>query len=177
MDSMSREVYGYIVASDMLGEAYVVPLNAAFRDMQEKLGMKSVSLPTIENMSRWLHRHRSSSDSRFNHRILEEKAGYDAMEEYTISRPTTSKNSFSNDSGYDSVETVSGKSLGCGFVKTEKEHLGKTVKSTKPCSNPQVGWRHVEMTLDGIKLQTGTTSPKAPHARPLDISPTAHNKM
>ena len=46
-------MYGYIVASDLFGEAYVVPLGDAFRDMEIKLGMKSVSIPTQRDMMRF----------------------------------------------------------------------------------------------------------------------------
>lgn len=57
IDSSSQEVYGHIVASDMFGEAYVIPLEAAFRDMEKKLGMKSVFLPTPRDILAWLHLH------------------------------------------------------------------------------------------------------------------------
>ena len=54
IDSSSQEVYGHIVASDIFGEAYVIPLNDALRDMQKKLGVKSVSLPIGRETVDWL---------------------------------------------------------------------------------------------------------------------------
>lgn len=61
IDSISQEVYGYIVALDMFEEAYVVPLGAAFRDIQKKLRMKSVSVPTSRDILRWLRLHNDVS--------------------------------------------------------------------------------------------------------------------
>ena len=40
------EVYGYVVASDVFREAYVVPLDAAFSDIKEKHMAERVHLPT-----------------------------------------------------------------------------------------------------------------------------------
>ena len=40
------EVYGYVVASDVFREAYVVPLDAAFSDIKGKLMAERVHLPT-----------------------------------------------------------------------------------------------------------------------------------
>ena len=56
MDPWTHEVYGHVVASDTMGDSYVVPLNATLRDMEEKLGA-AVSLPTEENVYKWLLQH------------------------------------------------------------------------------------------------------------------------
>ena len=56
MDPSTREVYGHVVASDAMGDSYVVPLNATLRDMEEKLGA-AVSLPTEDNVYQWLVQH------------------------------------------------------------------------------------------------------------------------
>ena len=56
MDPLTHEVYGHVVASDTMGDSYVVPLNATLRDMEEKLGA-AVSLPTEEYVDKWLLQH------------------------------------------------------------------------------------------------------------------------
>ena len=56
VDPLTREVYGHVVASDTMGDSYVVPLNATLRDMEEKLGA-AVSLPTEAYVHTWLVQH------------------------------------------------------------------------------------------------------------------------
>ena len=56
MDPLTHEVYGHVVASDTMGDSYVVPLNATLRDMEERLGA-AVSLPTEEYVYTWLLQH------------------------------------------------------------------------------------------------------------------------
>ena len=56
MDPLTHEVYGHVVASDTMGDSYVVPLNATLRDMEEKLGA-AVSLPTAEYVYNWILQH------------------------------------------------------------------------------------------------------------------------
>lgn len=63
VDSISQEVYGHIVASDIFGEAYIIPFEAAFQDIQKKLGMKAVSLPTPRDVVDWVHLHHDMSSS------------------------------------------------------------------------------------------------------------------
>lgn len=46
VDHQTNEVYGYVVASDILGEIYVVPLHAALDDITNKLAARSAYLPT-----------------------------------------------------------------------------------------------------------------------------------
>ncbi len=53
VDPLTCEVYGHVVASDAMGDTYVVPLNATLRDMEEKLGAE-VSLPTEADIDTWL---------------------------------------------------------------------------------------------------------------------------
>ncbi|KAL9632565.1 MAG: hypothetical protein Q9164_005245 [Protoblastenia rupestris] len=50
----NHEVLGHVVASDIMGEAYVVPIHATFLDIKQKHGARSVSLPTGSDISRWL---------------------------------------------------------------------------------------------------------------------------
>lgn len=49
---MTHEVYGHVIAADVFGEAYVVPLEATFRQIREQLGVKSVCLPTRRDFSK-----------------------------------------------------------------------------------------------------------------------------
>ena len=46
VDDQTYEVYGHVVASDALGEVYVVPLHATLRDITTRLAARSASLPT-----------------------------------------------------------------------------------------------------------------------------------
>ncbi len=46
VDEKTHEVYGHLVASDMFGEGYVIPLYATFHDMQIRLDVESVDLPS-----------------------------------------------------------------------------------------------------------------------------------
>ena len=46
VDHETNEVYGYVVASDILGEIYVVPLHAALDAITNKLAARSAYLPT-----------------------------------------------------------------------------------------------------------------------------------
>lgn len=56
VDPSTCEVYGHVVASDAMGDTYVVPLSATFRDMEEKLEA-AVSLPTEADIKTWLAQH------------------------------------------------------------------------------------------------------------------------
>ena len=53
VDDSTCEVYGHVVASDAMGDIYVVPLNATLRDMEKRLGA-AVSLPTEADIHMWL---------------------------------------------------------------------------------------------------------------------------
>lgn len=53
VDASTCEVYGHVVASDAMGDSYVVPLGATLRDMEEKLEA-AVSLPTEADIETWL---------------------------------------------------------------------------------------------------------------------------
>ena len=53
VDPSTCEVYGHVVASDAMGDSYVVPFNAILRDMEEKLAAV-VSLPTEADIDTWL---------------------------------------------------------------------------------------------------------------------------
>jgi hypothetical protein len=47
---VSMEVYGHVVATDMTGDAYVIPLHQSFAEMKELLGVESVDLPTTADL-------------------------------------------------------------------------------------------------------------------------------
>ncbi|KAK4149053.1 hypothetical protein C8A00DRAFT_38356 [Chaetomidium leptoderma] len=47
---VSMEVYGHVVATDMTGDAYVIPLHQSFAEMKELLGVKSVDLPRTADL-------------------------------------------------------------------------------------------------------------------------------
>ena len=53
VDPSTCDVYGHIVASDEMGDIYVVPLDATIRDMEKKL-RAAVSLPTEADIHAWL---------------------------------------------------------------------------------------------------------------------------
>ncbi|KAK0750055.1 hypothetical protein B0T18DRAFT_462023 [Schizothecium vesticola] len=46
----SLEVYGHVVATDITGDAYIVPLYASLEEMKEALGVESVSLPDTADL-------------------------------------------------------------------------------------------------------------------------------
>ncbi|RYP56855.1 hypothetical protein DL771_011559 [Monosporascus sp. 5C6A] len=52
VDPESFEVFGHVVASDILGDVYVVPICDAFKDIKECLGCSSVTLPTADDIHR-----------------------------------------------------------------------------------------------------------------------------
>jgi hypothetical protein len=49
------EVVGHAVASDAFGEAHIIPMSATFRDIKARLGVSSVSLPSVEEVHSWMH--------------------------------------------------------------------------------------------------------------------------
>jgi hypothetical protein len=52
VNCLTLEVYGYIVAVDMFGEAFVVPFDSALDDIKKTLGATKVSLPTVRDYNR-----------------------------------------------------------------------------------------------------------------------------
>ena len=57
VDHETYEVYGYVVASDILGEVYVVPLHAALHDITDRLAAISASLPTGQETQGSVNQH------------------------------------------------------------------------------------------------------------------------
>jgi hypothetical protein len=47
---VSMEVFGHVVATDMTGDAYVIPLYESFAEMEGVLGVESVGLPTTADL-------------------------------------------------------------------------------------------------------------------------------
>jgi hypothetical protein len=45
VDDITDEVYGQVVASDVFGGAYVVPINDIFEDIKVRLSLETVGLP------------------------------------------------------------------------------------------------------------------------------------
>ena len=60
VDPSTFEVYGHVVASDAMGDTYVVPLDATLRDMEKKLEA-AVFLPTEADIQTWLAQHNNST--------------------------------------------------------------------------------------------------------------------
>ena len=56
VDESTCEVYGHVVASDAMGDTYVVPLNATLQDMEANLGA-AVALPTAADIHTWVAQH------------------------------------------------------------------------------------------------------------------------
>src|SRR2546423_2670466 len=52
-DASSHEVYGYLVASDVFRDGYVIPLDATLRDMKTELSAESICLPTSDEVYSW----------------------------------------------------------------------------------------------------------------------------
>jgi hypothetical protein len=50
IDKVTRVLYGHVVASDVFGDAYVVPIDAILRDIKTLLGAESVSLPGPDDL-------------------------------------------------------------------------------------------------------------------------------
>ena len=46
VDELRLEVHGHVVADDVFGDAYVIPMNDILNDIQRCLGAKSVDLPS-----------------------------------------------------------------------------------------------------------------------------------
>jgi len=46
VDEITGEVHGHLVASDMFGEGYIIPLHVTFEDMRSQLKLRAVTLPT-----------------------------------------------------------------------------------------------------------------------------------
>lgn len=53
VDASSHEVYGYLVASDVFRDGYVIPLDATLRDMKTELSAESICLPTRDEVHSW----------------------------------------------------------------------------------------------------------------------------
>ncbi|KAK1641019.1 hypothetical protein BDP81DRAFT_417890 [Colletotrichum phormii] len=47
--SSSHDVFGHTIAADMFGDAYIVPLDQTFADIQRSLGAESVHLPSPQD--------------------------------------------------------------------------------------------------------------------------------
>ena len=56
VDPSTCEVYGHVVASDAMGDTYVVPLSTTLRDMEKRVGA-AVSLPTEADIHTWVAQH------------------------------------------------------------------------------------------------------------------------
>ncbi|RYP44145.1 hypothetical protein DL768_009380 [Monosporascus sp. mg162] len=52
VDPESLEVFGHVIASDILGDIYVVPICDAFKDIKKCLNCSSVTLPTADDIRR-----------------------------------------------------------------------------------------------------------------------------
>ena len=50
VDPISHEVFGHAVASDILGDVYVVPIRDTFDNIKQSLGVSEVTLPTEDDI-------------------------------------------------------------------------------------------------------------------------------
>lgn len=50
VDRSSLQVFGHVVASDVLGNVEVVPIRDTFDDVKQSLGVSEVSLPTADDI-------------------------------------------------------------------------------------------------------------------------------
>ena len=55
VDAETDALYGHIIASDSLGETYVVPIQSTFRDIERSLNATSVSLPSVPGLQYEAH--------------------------------------------------------------------------------------------------------------------------
>jgi hypothetical protein len=55
VDAESLELYGHVVASNVFGQVYVVPIGDIFEDIRHRLSAQSVSLPSNSLSSRETH--------------------------------------------------------------------------------------------------------------------------
>lgn len=46
VDPVTRELHGHVVATDVFGDAYVIPMGGLLEDVKRQLGAKSVDLPS-----------------------------------------------------------------------------------------------------------------------------------
>ncbi|CZR66090.1 uncharacterized protein PAC_15991 [Phialocephala subalpina] len=56
VDNQTYELYGYVVASGIFGEAYVLPLESSFKNVKDQLGAQDVYLPEAFEVASWLLR-------------------------------------------------------------------------------------------------------------------------
>jgi hypothetical protein len=49
VDYLTGELYGHLIASDVFGVAYVIPINDIFQDIQLRLSLEGVELPAGHN--------------------------------------------------------------------------------------------------------------------------------
>ncbi|KAL9130277.1 MAG: hypothetical protein Q9217_001488 [Psora testacea] len=54
VNEANHEILGHVVASDFMGDAYVVPIHDTFLNIKQVQGAKSVSLPTDLDIERWV---------------------------------------------------------------------------------------------------------------------------
>lgn len=63
IDARTCRVYGYIVASDVFGRAYVVALQDVFDDIEDRLGSKITEIGSkLAELPAWLRQQQSSSE-------------------------------------------------------------------------------------------------------------------
>ena len=65
VDNQTYELYGYVVASGVFGEAYVLPLESSFKNVKDQLRAQDVCLPEASEVASWLLRasHKSSESN------------------------------------------------------------------------------------------------------------------
>ncbi|KAI0894143.1 hypothetical protein F4806DRAFT_132327 [Annulohypoxylon nitens] len=97
IDNCTYEVYGHLVASDVFGSGYVIPLKAIFADIKQRLRAELVALPTVADVKQ------AQKDADQSAKNTSSTLGFPEKTTYSrISRKTVSE--LSNDSGYSSVQ-------------------------------------------------------------------------
>lgn len=97
IDTCTYEVYGHLVASDVFGSGYVIPLKAIFADIKQSLRAELVTLPKVADVRQ------AQKDADQSARNISSVLGFPEKTTYsTISRQRVKE--LSNDSGYSSAQ-------------------------------------------------------------------------
>jgi hypothetical protein len=138
VDSMTHQVYGHIVASDSMNEAYVVPLRAIFDQIKNCAGANHVRLAKENDIQEWRSRHAKG-------KTLVEKGAPKSHEvgEFAF----VSKTPYMSISSYAQEPKTSNKTLAC------KKRCGGFFSRPAPVESPT-------RLVDGQSTSSWALSPK-----------------
>ena len=126
IDPITYEVYGHVVASDILNDAYIVPLENSFAEMQGQLSVSRVALPTDIDVlgKREGHIFQPQSfgqhsatppvrpaSSGTNHISLDVRPSFDVPRRRLLHSPDEDEDHVFIDSGYSSVQVNTPQSI------------------------------------------------------------------